>query len=279
MTVKLESVGMRAALPYEKPFPFGTILVPPVRLQGKTLYFRPEGPLQPATGRPDRLVFDFARLATAPERAFVEFARIWGVLGICPHGDSIHHTEPACLPRRAGGEMAESLTRWRNRARRVRSMLNIKSALNRAQPGEPADWRVIWPGSAPTERKAAADVLAAVANIFLGTVNLQPILQQLQNRLTVTFVGGNVVSLMRTMNDHPEIRPWLSSSGTLLAEIAIRTLLVLQDGAGWAICSAPECQRLYRPSRQPPAGRQNFCPKCGKRASWRLSKRRLVGRT
>ena len=44
-----------AALPYEKPFPFGTILVPPVRLQGKALYFRPRGPLQPATGRPDRL--------------------------------------------------------------------------------------------------------------------------------------------------------------------------------------------------------------------------------
>ena len=209
----------------------------------------------------------------------MEFARIWGVLGICPHGDSIHHKEPACLPRRVGGEMVESLTRWRNRARHVRSMLNIKTALNRAQPGQPSDWRVIWAGSAPTERNAAADVLAVVASVFLSTVNLQPILQQVRNRLTVAFVGGNFASLNRAMTDHPEIGRWLSSSGTLLAEIAIRTLLVLQDGAGWAICSAPECQRLYRPSRQPGSDRKNFCPECGKRASWRLSKRRLAGRT
>jgi hypothetical protein len=157
-------------------------------------------------------------------------------------------------------------------------MLNIKSALNRAQPGQPADWSVIWPGAPPTERKAAADVLAVVANAFLSTVNLQPILQQLRNRLTVTFVGGNFVSLIRAMTDHPQIRRWLSSSGTLLAGIAIRTLLVLQDGAGWAICSAPECQRLYRPSRQSGSDRKNFCPGCGKRASWRLSKRRLAAR-
>src|SRR5260370_15407197 len=163
---------MRARSRDEKPSLSGTILAPPVRLQGKTLYFRPQGPLQPAAGRPDRLVFDFARLATAPERAFVEFARIWGVLGICPHGDSIHHKEPACLPHRVGGEMAESLTRWRNRARHVRSMLNIKSALNRAKPGQPPDWRVIWPGAPPTERKAAGAVPGGAASVFLSTMNL-----------------------------------------------------------------------------------------------------------
>src|ERR1039458_9032651 len=71
-----------------------------------------------------------------------------------------------------------------------------------------------------------------------------------------------------------EIVPWLSSSGTLLAEIAVRTALALQEGAGWAICSNPECRRLYRPRRHVAEGRLHFCNNCGKRASWRLSKRR-----
>ena len=61
------------------------------------LYFEPEGPLRPATGESERLVFDFANLAEAPEQAFVRFAQVWGVLGLCPHGNSIHHcTRPVC---------------------------------------------------------------------------------------------------------------------------------------------------------------------------------------
>ncbi len=69
-------------------------------------------------------------------------------------------------------------------------------------------------------------------------------------------------------------RPWLSGAGTLLVEIAIRTVLALQEGPGWTICSNPDCGRLYRPRRQVPEGRLHFCRDCGKRASWRLSKRR-----
>jgi len=66
----------------------------------------------------------------------------------------------------------------------------------------------------------------------------------------------------------------LSISGTLLAEIAVGTALALQEGTGWTICSTPECRCLYRPNRHTPEGRLHFCPDCGKRAAWRLSKRR-----
>src|SRR5271155_3002167 len=62
---------MIAALPYDKPFPSATILVPIVRLKGDQLCFRPDGPLRPYEGAPERLVFDFADLAEAPERAFL----------------------------------------------------------------------------------------------------------------------------------------------------------------------------------------------------------------
>jgi predicted RNA-binding Zn-ribbon protein involved in translation (DUF1610 family) len=76
------------------------------------------------------------------------------------------------------------------------------------------------------------------------------------------------------MSTNEEISSWLSTSGSLLAEIAMGTALALQEGTGWTHCSNPECGRLYRPKRHTPEGRLHFCPDCGKRASWRLSKRR-----
>ncbi len=264
---------MIAALDFEQPFPFGTILVPPVRLAAGRLYFQPKGPLHPARGRPDRLVFDFARLSEAPEKAFLEFARVWGAMGICPHQTTLHHRSPPCL-HLVGDELAEPIASWRGRARHVRSTLNIRAALNRGQPGSSADWRVVWPGSAPTERSVAAAALGIVTSIFLSSMNAQPILQCVDQRLTITFVGGNFPTLLKAMAASKEIGPWLSSSGTLLAEVAVRTALALQEGAGWAICSNPECRRLYRPRRHVAEGRLHFCNNCGKRASWRLSKRR-----
>jgi hypothetical protein len=141
---------MIAALDFEKPFPFGAIRVPPVRLKGGRLYYRPQGQLPFASGRPDRLVFDFARLATALEQAFLEFAQQWGVLGLCPHDKSIHHLVSPCFPNWMGDEMTEPISRWRRRARQVQAMLHVRAALNRGKPGEVRDWQVFWPGVVPT---------------------------------------------------------------------------------------------------------------------------------
>ena len=100
--------------------------------------------------------------------------------------------------------------------------------------------------------------------------------QCLNGHLSITFIGGNFVDLLKAMDDSPRFRPWLSTSGNLLAEIAMRTILAIQEGPGWTICSNPDCQQLYRASRHPAVGRYHFCKSCGKRASWRLSKRASV---
>jgi hypothetical protein len=265
---------MIASLDFEQPFPFGAILVPPVRVTAGRLRFQPKGPLRVAKGQPERLVFDFARLAEASERSFLEFARTWGPLGICPHRTSVHHQSPPCLAYLVDDELREPIASWRGQARHVQAMLNIRTALNRGEPGTNADWKVVWPGLAPTNRSAAADALGIVASIFLSKMNAQPMLQCVDERLTITFVGGNLSNLLKAMAGSKEVAPWLSSSGTLLAEIAVRTALALQEGAGWEICSNPDCQRLYRPGRHVAEGRLHFCSNCGKRASWRLSKRR-----
>ena len=140
---------MIEALSYEKPFPFDTILVPPLRLRAHALYFEPRGPLQPSKGQIERLVFDFARLADAPESAFLEFAEVWGMLGLCSHRRPIHHEAPPCLPLRVGGEYTESIKSWRHLAQFVRSILTIKEALDRGRSGEAADWGMIWPVDRP----------------------------------------------------------------------------------------------------------------------------------
>jgi predicted RNA-binding Zn-ribbon protein involved in translation (DUF1610 family) len=267
---------MLEALTYDTPFPFGTILVPPVRLDAGNLYFRPAGSLWIAQGLPERLAFDFAGLSSKADAAILSFAREWGVLGICRHGKPVHHQVPACLPRRVRDEFVEPVVRWRSRARYVHSMLRIKTALRRDRPGGPDDWKKIWPGPSPTGRPEAADRLSCAASIFLSQANVQPFLQCEQGRFAMTFIGGSFPNVLKSMKEFEEIRPWLSSAGTLLAQIAIRTVLALQEGAVWAICS--NCRRLYRTRRQVAQGRLHFCPDCGKRASWRLSKRRKAVR-
>jgi hypothetical protein len=62
---------MIASLDFEQPFPFGAILVPPVRIAGGRLRFKLKGPLRVANGLPGRLVFDFARLANASDSLFL----------------------------------------------------------------------------------------------------------------------------------------------------------------------------------------------------------------
>jgi hypothetical protein len=265
---------MIAALDFSERLPFDAIQVPPVRLERDFLYFRPQGPLRVATGQRERLVFDFANLADASKDAFLKFANTWGVLGLCEHKKPLFHQLPLCLPRRVGGEFFEPIVYWRGRARHIRAILKIKASLKRDKPGARSDWKTLCPGKPPADRTDAANTLAIVTNILLSEVNVQPALAYINNRLTITFVGGNFFDLLKAMSANENINSWLSTSGTLLAEIAMGTALALQEGAGWTLCSNPECRRLYRPKRHTPDGRLHFCPDCGKRAAWRLSKRR-----
>jgi hypothetical protein len=265
---------MLAALNFAERLPFDSIQVPPVRLEGGSIYFRPQGPLHPATGQKDRLVFDFANLADASNEAFLEFASSWGVLGLCKHRKPLFHKVRPCLTRRAGGEYVESIASWRSRARHIRAILNVKASLKRHELGAGADWMTIWPAKPPEDRTDAAKFLGIVTSILLSQLNVHPALFYVDNRFTIQFLGGNLYDLLGAMNENEEISSWLSTSGNLLAEIAVGTALALQEGTGWTICSTPECRRLYRPKRHTPENRRHFCPDCGKRASWRMSKRR-----
>src|SRR5208282_4225453 len=148
--------------------------IPPVRLEGNGLYFRPQGPLRAATGPRERLVFDFANLADASNHAFLEFANTWGMLGLCEHGKPLFHKVPPCLPRRVGGEFVEPIAYWRNRARHIRAILNVKASLRRDELGARSDWRTLWPGKPPDDKTDAAKSLAIVTSILLSQANVHP---------------------------------------------------------------------------------------------------------
>lgn len=265
---------------YQQPFPFDTIFVPPVRLEAAYLIFQPQGPLRPSSGKMERLVYDFTHIAEGSDETVLQFALRWGVLGICRHGRTLQHREPMCLPRRSGHESAEAIGYWRTRARHVQSILNVKAALDKDQIGGRADWKTIWPGRVPTDREDAAKTLAIVASFLLSEASVQPMLHYARGQFAITFIGGNLRRLMETRFEadagsrDEQIGQWLSSSGSLLAQIAVRTVLAIQSDPGWATCSNPDCGRLYRPRRHVAEGRLHFCQDCGRRASWRLSKRR-----
>jgi hypothetical protein len=221
----------------------------------------------------ERLVFDFANLAEAPDEAHLAFARVWGTLGLCPHGQTIHHQSPPCLPRSVGREYVESLSQWRRRARHVLALLNIRAALNREEAGATDEWQQVWPGKPPVDRLQAAQFLGVVTSSFLSTADAQPMVECSNGRLSITFIGGNFIRLQKAIVADQSVGPWLASAGNLFAELAMRTTLAIQEGPGWSICSEPSCRHLYRPKRVPARGRRNFCPDCGKPASWRWSKR------
>ncbi len=266
---------MIAGLKYGQPFPFDTIFVPHIRLQAAKLFFQPHGELQLFSGVVERLPYDFSLLADGSDESVLRFARHWGVLGICGHGKLLQHKEPMCLPLRAGREFVEPVKYWRTLSRYVRSILAIKAALDKDQVGRTSDWKTIWRGpTPPSDRKEAAESLAVVASLFLSQANVQPMLYYAAGRFAVTFIGGNLKKIEEARSENEEIGQWLSTSGSLFAQLAIRTVLTIQEGAGWVICSNPDCRRLYTPHRYLVKGRLNFCPDCGKRVSWRLSKRR-----
>ena len=201
------------------------------------------------------------------------------MLGLCRHNEPRIATKRrlACRAEWAANSSSQSPTGV-IRARHIRAILNVKASLKRDELGDLSDWKTIWPGKPPADRTDAAEYLAIVTSIVLSQVNVHPGLFYVDNRLTIQFIGGNFFDLLKAMSANEEISSWLSTSGSLLAEIAMGTALALQEGTGWTHCSNPECGRLYRPKRHTPEGRLHFCPDCGKRASWRLSKRRQASR-
>jgi hypothetical protein len=72
-----------------------------------------------------------------------------------------------------GDEFVEPIAYWRNWARRIQTILNIKASLKRDQLGASSDWKILWPGKLPADRTSAANALAIITSILLSEVRVQ----------------------------------------------------------------------------------------------------------
>ena len=88
----------------------------------------------------------FVGLAKAPEEKIAEFARQWGVLGICEHGiPGIHE---ACRPgdwMRHNSEVwwLEPLDVWRGYANKFGAMLRVAANVSEGGDGSDEDWELL----------------------------------------------------------------------------------------------------------------------------------------
>lgn len=241
---------------------------------------------------PATLLEEFCQLtdATAPEEAVRAFVARYGGLGLCPqHHRPFWHQPPrtlAALARRLIGapEFCEPWKIvWSNAgaypapkqfrrsheepigafllwARRFRLLVLQAVALKAGgwttvldmafMRGEKATPSAILRSGEPARRwPEVADILSAWLQDARVTL-----------RVTASAVGGVDVSLASAEPDFP-----------LFGELAVQALGVVASARPVETCDG--CGMLFAPVRQRAAQRRKFCPKCGLRAAYRVSKR------
>jgi hypothetical protein len=145
-----------------------------VELDGQKLIWALERSPEPMpskrVGRHDDLLTRFIGLADAPDRAIGEYARRFGVLGICEHGipcgthggTGVHHcsrlvdhdwdrldADPEAyfdewVSHPGSKDSWDPIAGWRHYARQARAALAIAARVQVGQPGREEDWRTIY---------------------------------------------------------------------------------------------------------------------------------------
>jgi hypothetical protein len=227
------------------------------------------------------LLSAFVSLADARPEAVARFARRWGVLGICRHGQPCSHaaftsrrqlTPDApgrCVPLGWDGHGGiEPVAAWQAYSKLAGVILGIAEKLRGGEAPTPEEWRMLLGSRAPaphTPRRAGRMVwpaLVAAVNRWLvdGDARPQLILDlgrglqppESRVRLTAPWWMGN------------PSWPLFAALGVSLAEAVV--------GGIFTACSA--CGGMYRPSRPPRVGQQHYCRECGRPAANREAQRR-----
>jgi hypothetical protein len=89
----------------------------------------------------------FVKLADAKDEAILRYAREWGPLWLCRHGQYWQHDRMECRPVPLSDEhwytRWEDLQTWRDLAKEARAALRIARKLNAGGLGDPVDWKAI----------------------------------------------------------------------------------------------------------------------------------------
>jgi hypothetical protein len=202
----------------------------------------------------------FIQLVERPTSRVLQFARQWGLLGLCDHGKPATHR----LEDRDGRERsillgydgctpapAEPISIWRTYSERFRTIVQVAQRLHR---GEQITDDAVWENmgrplrsyvagrsrhTVPYQRKR----LARSVNLQLASSALQPIVRWDGGEPKITF---GVFGAVRT---------------SLLAALVMQLAMTVAD-TKIAICAF--CHKTYRPSRRTHVGQTNYCVPCRK---------------
>lgn len=214
------------------------------------------------------LLAGFVELWDWGEPEIFDYAKKWGVLGICQHQlPASHNNYPfgaqyganACcsLPsHRRGYVSADPIEDWRRLSKRVRAAQNLGGFLNQDKFGRPSDWKLLGPSYAPESQ---------IRTLAEERVSLSRVLKDF---LSIGQVRPSV-------NWDDEKGQWqiefrAHSFPNLFGLIALNLLLSI-SGRDLVICSS--CGNSYRPERRPDPSRRNYCPTCGPHAAQRDASR------
>jgi len=214
-----------------------------------------------AMARPDsRLLTRFIELADASDDKILTYARRYGRLGLCQHGELQHlaNDNADCIQIGRNAMFVEPVERWRENVKRARALLNAIAQFSKS--GTVSDRTLIALNpklslSAAASRKtriAGWALIAAWTQMWLRAFRVRPV----------------ILYDPRTKRFHARLRgrPGLGSA------LALQLMTLACQSKGIAICSS--CARPFPPKRRPTPTRESYCPKCGIHAAWRDAQRR-----
>lgn len=205
-----------------------------------------------------RTLSEFVKLSEQPVVRIAQFARQWGLLGLCEHEKPATHR----LEDRNGEERsvlfpyegctpspAESVTVWRRYSDRFRKFIEVAQRLHRGEAvADDAIWATLGhplrgyfvDGSrtSPIYQKRR---LARAVNLQLAASGIQPTLRWDGNAPTIGF---GVFGAIRT---------------SLFSALTMQLALVVSD-CKIAICTS--CHQTYQPTRRTHPGQSNYCIAC-----------------
>jgi hypothetical protein len=240
-------------------------IAPSVTLDNGTLVFRyvtarrRSGQLyvKRAKAQPDsRLLTRFIELADASDDKILAYARQYGRLGLCLHGELQHlaSDNPACIQIGRNARFVEPVERWRENIKRVRALLNAIAQFSKSRKISDRTLIDLNPGPAALRKARIAgwSFIAAWTQMWLRAFRVQPV----------------ILYDPRTKRFHARLRgrPGLGSA------LALQLMTLACQSKGIAICSS--CARPFPPKRRPTPTRESYCPKCGIHAAWRDAQRR-----
>ena len=220
-----------------------------------------------APGR--RILEKFISLADAPPERIRDYAREWGILGICKDHDlPLGHNRPPTPLSVHSAWLCQAhswqdgnwhvgkdrVSSWRQYAREALALLRIAARLQSDRLGEIEDWRKALKSSEPWQQRdipfwerrveKEEEVVAGQVNWWLSLGNVTPMFHWSKVDPTMSTCGGRGITL--------------GSGQGLFGVLAVQLALVMSGADGFATCT--NCGNFYQPRRRPRADQRRYCP-------------------